>query len=247
MHEHMFTDIHIEMPDDLCLVAPDDAESDPGSGTFTLLLGQKVHRFETPAFHVPGTDLRLKLRILRRTNTTCGEMGIQFLLMDSDVIEIRINGQKAILTSGPGSFVYYVLSNQNIYPGQKILPSTTFFFELTHALTFKPSDQMLARERDVKLVVGGKKIPVSKELLISKSEVFRAMFEYDTKERQTGVVEITDFSFQVVKLMRDFVMFDYCTHWDTKYEELVAIADKYDIIGLMQLAEKKKQLLDQLL
>lgn len=98
---------------------------------------------------------------------------------------------------------------------------------------------------DVIVRVNNKDIPTTIAILSAKSDVFKAMFAHNTKEKQTGIVEIEDFSFLVVQEMIRFLMHDYCTHWDGHYEELEAIADKYNIVGMKELAGKKKQLLDK--
>lgn len=250
----MATDFPIPACTKSCFVVLGPRTTDEGTGSFSLMIGDDMHRFETPAFLVPGTGIYIRLKVVRQMNTTTGGMGIQFLLVvpENDVIQIRINGHYAILTNGPGSFVYSVCngtSNATVSYKGRDHPSLVLLFKFTDCPVSKIPDDVknnvAVREKNVKLVVGGKGIPVSKELLISKSEVFRAMFEHDTKERQTGIVNITDFSFDIVEQMARFVMYGNCTLWGTMYDELAAIADKYNIIGMMELADKKKQLLDQ--
>lgn len=241
----------IENPATSCVIIPTPAGKKVNSGSFTLLLGDEVDRYETPAFEVPGAGISIRLKIMRRMNTTTGGLGIQFLLTfpENDVIVITVNGRDVILTSGPGSYVYQVPSYNELTYNQ-VQSSTAFFFEFTDSPVVRVTNEykkmLEQQEKNVKLVVGEKEIPFSKELLMAKSEVFRAMFEHDTMERQTGIVKITDFSFDVVKQMTDYVMFDYCTLWDTKHKELAAIADKYNIIGMKMLANQKKWILSRI-
>jgi hypothetical protein len=92
---------------------------------------------------------------------------------------------------------------------------------------------------DVTIRVDGNEIPTKIGILTKNSDVFKAMFNHDTKEKQTGVVEIEDFPFLVVQEMIRFLMHNYCSHWDGHYEQLAAIAEKYNIRGMKQLAAKK--------
>ena len=91
----------------------------------------------------------------------------------------------------------------------------------------------------VKLSTSKGSVMVDQEALTSKSDVFQDMFHHDTKERQTGVVKIVDHSLVVLTEMARFVVHDYCSGWTKHYDQLLAIADKYNIEGMKKLAEKK--------
>lgn len=72
------------------------------------------------------------------------------------------------------------------------------------------------------------------------------MFEHDTKEKRTGVVEITDFSFEVVQEMVRAMMEGACGLWYTQSEALATIADKYNIHSLIQAANQKKRVMNSI-
>ena len=81
---------------------------------------------------------------------------------------------------------------------------------------------------DLELFVGDKVFHVHKSILATRSPVFGAMFEHDTKERQENRISITDMDSNVVYQMLRFI---YTDKVDT--EKLVEFG-----VGLLVAADK---------
>ncbi|KAF8768445.1 Protein roadkill like protein [Argiope bruennichi] len=61
---------------------------------------------------------------------------------------------------------------------------------------------------DVNLRVGEKSLPAHKAVLASRSHVFRAMFEHDTREKNTNIVDIPDVDINTLARMIVFIYSD---------------------------------------
>merc|ERR1712029_13761 len=94
----------------------------------------------------------------------------------------------------------------------------------------------LAHLSDVKIKTKSQELDCHKFMLSLRSDVFRAMFDHDTKESQDNVLVIKDFDYITVSKMIDFI---YDGHIED-YEDnlLLQIADKYEIKVLKQRCEK---------
>lgn len=85
----------------------------------------------------------------------------------------------------------------------------------------------------------GEQIPAHKFMLCLRSEVFRAMFGHNMLESATNTVNITDFDSVVVTEMLRYMYTDSCRLDDMQgyCDQLLAIASKYSIKGLMNVLE----------
>eukprot|EP01113_Clastostelium_recurvatum_P048892 TRINITY_DN8981_c0_g1_i1.p1 TRINITY_DN8981_c0_g1~~TRINITY_DN8981_c0_g1_i1.p1 ORF type:complete len:234 (+),score=35.86 TRINITY_DN8981_c0_g1_i1:331-1032(+) len=94
---------------------------------------------------------------------------------------------------------------------------------------------------DIMLVVGGKKLPAHKNILISQSSVFRAMFAPGgMKESADKEVTLHDIEVAIIENMLRFM---YGAPVDSAFLKanvlaLLAAADMYDIVALRTLCEK---------
>lgn len=218
---------------------------------FLLFVGRHVKRFVTPEFRVPGSDLWIKLKIMPTTNSSLKKRAVRFMLTKpvDDIIKVKIQKEgddeplSAILTSGSDSFLYEI-SDEGTQHGKLFYPWTVHRFEMT-GIPFLPF-RLSARSDDVFFVVDGQKIGIRKEILVSKSDVFKAMFDHETQEKESGVVEITDFPFVVVEQMVHFMKHGHCSLWYTELDRLTAIADKYNITGMIEVAIEKNRLMDRI-
>ena len=223
------------------------------SGNLCFITNQYYKFVETNEFRIPGSEVVVTLR--PTSINAVGTSGTKLLMIHlvepaDDIIPATVptltvlSGAATVLRSNQKSTLMcapmkaLTLESPNNY---------RVSFSLTVKCPWKKHFMTLTPDQpaDVVIRVEGKDIPTTEAILTTKSDVFAAMFTHDTKEKQTGVVEITDFSFQVVQEMVRFLMHDYCTGWDGQYEKLAAIADKYDIAGMKKLAAEKKALLDQ--
>lgn len=83
--------------------------------------------------------------------------------------------------------------------------------------------------KDVQFAVGQQSIMAHKNYLASCSKVFHSMFVHDTKEKQDGVVEIKDFNADVFENFIKYLYTFEIENMDGMAEELMLLADKYDI------------------
>lgn len=83
---------------------------------------------------------------------------------------------------------------------------------------------------DVTICVKNQKIQAHRAILSARSPVFASMLEYDTKEKQEGVIEITDIEPSTI---RQFLHYVYSGEMPkVKLQEalyLYTTADKYDV------------------
>ncbi|KAG8193429.1 hypothetical protein JTE90_009646 [Oedothorax gibbosus] len=89
---------------------------------------------------------------------------------------------------------------------------------------------------DVTLQVDNRTLLAHKVVLCAQSPVFCAMFENDTKEKNTNVIDITDVEVDTMELMLDFLHSDILKE-DLSTEDickLYSVADKYQISHFKQ-------------
>lgn len=87
---------------------------------------------------------------------------------------------------------------------------------------------------DLILRTPDKDFAIHKAILCARSQVFSAMFEHDTKENQTDIIEINDLNDDIVCKMLFFVYTDTIEK-DIELEnahQLYSAADKYGILAL---------------
>ncbi len=87
---------------------------------------------------------------------------------------------------------------------------------------------------DVDLVCGEKTFPCHTLVLSARSDVFRAMFSHrDTRETQSGRVEILDSEPEAVERLISFVYTGECEDLDSCAASLLPLADKYNVSRLV--------------
>ncbi|GFT96734.1 TD and POZ domain-containing protein 4 [Nephila pilipes] len=86
---------------------------------------------------------------------------------------------------------------------------------------------------DVNLRIGDKTLPAHKAVLGSRSPVFRAMFDHDTKEKNSNVVDIPDVDLNTLARMLTFIYSDDIDKLNPdRAMKLYSAADKYQIDSL---------------
>ncbi|XP_055842382.1 speckle-type POZ protein-like A [Episyrphus balteatus] len=90
---------------------------------------------------------------------------------------------------------------------------------------------------EVKLVVGKFEFPAHKNILATRSDVFKAMFEHNMKETKSGRVIITDVKAEVVKEMLHFIYTGNSPKIKEMANELFIVADKYALNNLKEMSE----------
>ncbi|XP_008556027.1 TD and POZ domain-containing protein 1 [Microplitis demolitor] len=91
---------------------------------------------------------------------------------------------------------------------------------------------------DIILVVGHKKIPAHKALLMNRNNVFRAMLTSDTQSTKNNVINIFDMDSEILEKLLEFIYTDNVTNLDGVAERLYEVADKYQIPALKKLCEE---------
>ena len=86
---------------------------------------------------------------------------------------------------------------------------------------------------DVNLVTpDGKELKAHKNILASASSAFAAMFKHDMVEKNSNIVKIADFEYDVIKEMLRFIYMGEVENIKSISIELFLAADKYDIQSL---------------
>ncbi|XP_057318321.1 uncharacterized protein LOC130663218 [Microplitis mediator] len=91
---------------------------------------------------------------------------------------------------------------------------------------------------DVVLIVGDKKIPAHKTLLMNQSNVFREMLTCHQKNNKNNEVNIPDMNYDICKKLLEFIYTGNVTNFDEVAVRLFEAADKYQIPALKKLCEK---------
>lgn len=90
---------------------------------------------------------------------------------------------------------------------------------------------------DVMIRVGEKEMMAHKVILGAASPVFKAMFTGNTKENLENLVNITDFDFETVNQMVNFIYTNEGPDFHSCGPQILAISDKYDIKRLKEATE----------
>ncbi|XP_044580716.1 speckle-type POZ protein B-like [Cotesia glomerata] len=90
---------------------------------------------------------------------------------------------------------------------------------------------------DVVITVGDEKFDAHKVVLITRSNVFEAMFEHDMKESKTNEVDIPDVDPGVFRRVLEFIYTDKVEDLDIFADELLEASDKYQLHGLKKMCE----------
>jgi len=92
---------------------------------------------------------------------------------------------------------------------------------------------------DVVLECGEERFECHKNILSARSPVFRAMFEANMKESNSGTVEIEDIEPDVLLDMLNFIYTGISPNLDNHAKDLLVVADKYQMETLKKLCESK--------
>ena len=90
---------------------------------------------------------------------------------------------------------------------------------------------------DVTLQVEGTQLPAHKTVLAARSPVFRAMFNYDVREKSEQTVHIVDLKADVVREMLTYIYTDTSPNASKMAADLLIAADKYDLGRLRLICE----------
>jgi hypothetical protein len=226
---------------------------------FVLAVKAGFEKCETPVMELRGTGMKVKFRIWKDTNVSQEHVqeglthmiGYQMLLVEpaDDVVVIASNGRPltdaSILVGDDRSCKIMTLC-KNSTTAYSSLSEMIIAWLTFYGCPWKPEFNVIEPEQmddPVVLKVGAEKIKVSKSLLISKSDVIKSMIESD---KFAGVIQVNDFSFEVVKEMVRFVIHGYCTGWAKHSEELIKIAAHFQVKRMMELAVEKKGFINQI-
>ncbi|XP_008556028.1 speckle-type POZ protein [Microplitis demolitor] len=91
---------------------------------------------------------------------------------------------------------------------------------------------------DIILVVGDKRIPAHKALLINRNNVFRRMLTFHQKNNRNNIVNVPDMDPDILEKLLEFIYTDNVTSLDEVAESLYEVADKYQIPALKKLCEE---------
>lgn len=91
---------------------------------------------------------------------------------------------------------------------------------------------------DITLQVSEKEFHVHKVILANRSPVFEAMLNHDMKEKQEGIIQIKDVSFEVFQEVLRFMYTGRVDQIEKIANELLIAADKYDVEGLKAMCEE---------
>lgn len=99
--------------------------------------------------------------------------------------------------------------------------------------------EYINRGRYITLIgADGSGVNVRERLLCARSKALEAMFEYDSKEKQTGQIEMKDFDSKVLAAFVHFMEEGEIKDGKETALGLILLGDKYDIQYMMQEAEK---------
>ncbi|XP_057318202.1 speckle-type POZ protein-like [Microplitis mediator] len=91
---------------------------------------------------------------------------------------------------------------------------------------------------DAVLVVGDKKIPAHKTLLMNRSNVFRKMLTCHQKNNKNDEVNIPDMNSDLCEKLLEFIYTNNVTNVDEVAGRLYEVADKYQLPALKKLCEE---------
>ena len=96
------------------------------------------------------------------------------------------------------------------------------------------------KKSDVTFNVRGKKIQAHKNILIARSQVFAAMFDHPSKEKMTGIVDVTDIEPDVFEELLNYIYTGRVPseQMEQLAIELLAAADKYQLEKLKKTCGK---------
>lgn len=95
------------------------------------------------------------------------------------------------------------------------------------------------KHTDIVIRVGNNSIGAHKAILASQSPVFGAMFDHETEEKQTNVIEIDDTQFEIIEEMLKFIYSGESSQLSVMAFDLLAVAEKYHLDRLKAMAERE--------
>ncbi|XP_046983644.1 ankyrin-1-like isoform X1 [Schistocerca americana] len=91
----------------------------------------------------------------------------------------------------------------------------------------------------VTLVAGETRLVAHRAVLVSRSPVFQAMFQYDTLEASSGQVIITDVEGEVMRELLDYMYTLQAPQLSAMTPQMLAAADKYGLLALKTVCEQQ--------
>ena len=96
-------------------------------------------------------------------------------------------------------------------------------------------DDTLKDMRDVTILCNDKTFECHKVVLSCRSRIFKAMFNLESaNEIKTRKVNINDFEPETIETMLSFLYFGKILDAEKITSDLLRLADKYDIVGLLE-------------
>ena len=90
---------------------------------------------------------------------------------------------------------------------------------------------------DTAIKCGDKEFKVHRAFLASQSPVFQAMFEVDMKEKQSGVIEVSDITPEAMSDLVTYLYTGTTPNLKTLASELLEAAEKYQLFHLVTKCE----------
>ena len=152
-----------------------------------------------------------------------------FSLQRNKMESYNIWSEPELTGSARSNLTFRVLKS---IPSSKVVESTENQVDSSLLNTFQ---QLCMNEKlsDVKLVCDGQEFPCHKFMLSARSQVFQAMFSSDLEENASEMINIEDFDVDTIKSFLKYLYTDKFED-DSVNCELLRIADKYDVKGLVQ-------------
>ncbi|XP_057320118.1 speckle-type POZ protein-like [Microplitis mediator] len=91
---------------------------------------------------------------------------------------------------------------------------------------------------DITLVVSNREFKSHKALLMVRSPVFYAMLSHDMKEKKENKITVPDIDPELFEKVFEFIYSDKVTDLDNFAEQLLEVADQYQLPGLVELCEE---------
>ncbi|KAI1705071.1 BTB/POZ domain-containing protein [Ditylenchus destructor] len=157
-------------------------------------------------------------------------------LIARDSVGSSMTAEEAKKFIDPDGSLLVICEIECLAPKKTISMEQTSILQLTDHIGKMWKSQLFT---DCTLKVGSKSFPAHKCILGQWSEVFRKMFSPPTKEAESGVVEITDFSPDAISAMLEYMYTGLVNNKVMeKYAlELLALSDKYAVISLKEVCE----------
>ena len=97
---------------------------------------------------------------------------------------------------------------------------------------------LLTSESDIAIVVGDKKFYAHKDILSSKSDVFKRMCTSEMTENLSSTITIEEFAPEVIEEMLQYIYTGKCRNFDKISRQLFKAAHKYDLVGLQNICKE---------